>query len=118
MHDTEPQRRTAPRSWLLAFAPVLALVLIAGAAAGCERNSQLVADEQIRESQNPCPKGCEMPVPGCTIKGVVSPEGDKRFVLPGNQFYRTLTVDAGRGERWFCSEVEAISNGFSRARAS
>lgn len=86
-------------------------------AAGCERNSELVANEQIRESQNPCPEGCELPVPGCVIKGVVAPTGEKRFVTPNNEFYPRLSVDPERGDRWFCSETEAIENGFSPARA-
>ena len=116
MRHQGTQRRAVAPSWLFGVLALVAVVLIAATAAGCERNSQLVADEQIRESQNPCPKGCEMPVPGCVIKGKVAPTGEKRFVTPNNRFYPALPIDPATGERWFCTEEEAIDSGFSRSR--
>lgn len=114
MPQPTTQHRRLP-AWFPALA-LLSVLVIAIGAVGCERNSDLVAEEQIRDSQNPCPKGCEDPVPGCVIKGKVAPTGEKRFVTPNNRFYGTLPIDPSAGERWFCSEAEAVSNGFSASR--
>jgi endonuclease YncB( thermonuclease family) len=52
---------------------------------------------------------------GCPIKGQVS--GAARFyVLPWSPDYERARVQKARGERWFCSEQEAVSAGFKQAR--
>jgi endonuclease YncB( thermonuclease family) len=51
---------------------------------------------------------------GCPIKGQVT--GSVRFyVLPWSADYERARVQKTRGERWFCSEQEAVAAGF-RAR--
>jgi endonuclease YncB( thermonuclease family) len=48
---------------------------------------------------------------GCPIKGQVT--GSARFyVLPWSPDYERARVQKTRGERWFCSEQEAVSAGF------
>lgn len=107
-------RNRSRTRWFAAFA-AFTVIVIGFAVAGCERNTGLVANEQIIESQNPCPEGCEFGVPGCFIKGKVSPEGEKRFVTRSNQFYNNLEMSYDAGDRWFCTEAEAINNGFLSA---
>ena len=52
---------------------------------------------------------------GCPIKGQVS--GDARFyVLPWSPDYERVRVQKARGERWFCSEQEAVAAGFKAAQ--
>jgi hypothetical protein len=52
---------------------------------------------------------------GCPIKGQVS--GSARvYVLPWSPDYERVRVQKARGERWFCSEQEAVSAGFKAAQ--
>jgi endonuclease YncB( thermonuclease family) len=54
---------------------------------------------------------------GCPIKGVLN--GDARsFVMPGASNYDKTKVRTAKGERWFCSEEEALAAGWKSAAAS
>ena len=60
-------------------------------------------------SQNITPK------PGCNIKGNISLDtGNKLYHLPGMKDYE-ITIISRTGERWFCTESEAIANGWKKA---
>ena len=68
-------------------------------------------------SQNITPK------PGCNIKGNISWSTDKKldrisenklYHLPGMKDYE-ITKISRTGERWFCTESEAIANGWKKA---
>ncbi|MGE0702227.1 MAG: thermonuclease family protein, partial [Hyphomicrobiaceae bacterium] len=48
---------------------------------------------------------------GCPIKGRVK-GGDRIYHLPGSTEYARIRVDKRRGERWFCTEAEAIAAGW------
>ena len=52
----------------------------------------------------------------CTIKGNISASGEKIYHLEGCGSYMKTTIDEGRGERWFCSESDAQSAGWRKAR--
>jgi len=54
---------------------------------------------------------------GCPIKGRVS-SGRKYYVLPGTVDYSRIRIRTRRGERWFCSEEEALAAGWKRAPRS
>jgi endonuclease YncB( thermonuclease family) len=51
---------------------------------------------------------------GCPIKGQVSP-GGKTYVLPWSPDYQRIHVRTARGERWFCSEQDAVAAGWKPA---
>jgi len=54
--------------------------------------------------------------PDCIIKGNISTENPTKFYfLPSCAPYSQIKIDAERGERYFCSEEEAESAGFTRA---
>lgn len=53
---------------------------------------------------------------GCAIKGNVSRHG-RIYHMPWSRFYGRVRLDTGRGERWFCSEGEALGAGWRPARA-
>lgn len=57
------------------------------------------------------------PAPGgaCVIKGNISDNG-RIYHLPGQEHYDRTRIDTSRGERWFCSEAEAVAAGWRRAR--
>jgi hypothetical protein len=52
---------------------------------------------------------------GCPIKGQVTASA-RIYVLPWSPDYERARVQAGRGERWFCSEQEAVAAGFKAAQ--
>ncbi|MEB3280282.1 MAG: cold shock domain-containing protein [Lyngbya sp.] len=54
--------------------------------------------------------------PECTIKGNISHNtGNKLYHLPGMEDYESTVIDPTRGERWFCTESEAIEAGWRKA---
>lgn len=81
----------------------------------CEKNNDIVAQEQIKENQSGCPRGCEVPPPGCAIKGNISAEGNRFYHVPGGYYYDGIVMQIDKGERWFCSEAEAVNNGFTKS---
>lgn len=46
---------------------------------------------------------------GCIIKGNISSSGEKIYHIPAQNYYDRTIIDESKGERWFCSEEEAIS---------
>lgn len=60
-------------------------------------------------------KAAETAAPaGCAIKGNVSSNG-RIYHMPWGSSYGRVTIDARRGERWFCSESEAEAAGWRPA---
>ncbi|MCL4768572.1 MAG: thermonuclease family protein [Hyphomicrobiaceae bacterium] len=51
---------------------------------------------------------------GCAIKGNIS-DGGRIYHVPWSPHYSAVRIDATRGERWFCSEAEAIAAGWRPA---
>jgi cold shock CspA family protein len=52
----------------------------------------------------------------CNIKGNISVStGDKLYHVAGMEDYEGTKIDPSKGERWFCSESEAIAAGWRRA---
>lgn len=52
----------------------------------------------------------------CVIKGNISiSTGDKLYHLPGMEDYERTIIHPEKGERWFCTEAEAIENGWRKA---
>lgn len=52
----------------------------------------------------------------CIIKGNISSSGEKIYHMPGQHFYDKTVIDESKGERWFCSEQEAISSGWRKSK--
>ncbi len=52
----------------------------------------------------------------CVVKGNISMNTSKKlYHLPGMEDYEITVIDSQKGERWFCSEAEAIANGWQKA---
>ena len=49
---------------------------------------------------------------GCKIKGNISDKGERIYHVPGQQHYGKTRITTGKGERWFCSEAEALAAGW------
>ncbi|GEM_PF-537384 len=68
------------------------------------------SQSKLREQNSaPHPKDCD-------IKGNISEKGyGKIYLLPACPNYETVTIDAKKGEQYFCSEKEAQSAGFTKS---
>jgi hypothetical protein len=86
--------------------------VIGFALVACEKSNDVIAREQIEQSRNACPQGCLEEQARCHIKGNVSTGGIKIYHRPGGPAYPNIVIQPERGERWFCTEEEAIRNGF------
>ena len=52
----------------------------------------------------------------CKIKGNISiRSGKKIYDVPGQKDYENTRIQPEHGERWFCSEKEAIRGGWRKA---
>ena len=51
---------------------------------------------------------------GCAIKGNISNKGHI-YHVPWSPWYERVTISQARGERWFCSEAEAMAAGWRAA---
>ncbi len=64
-----------------------------------------------------CPTGCEYEKPGCHIKGNISSKsGEKIYHMPYQRYYAQTVINPEYGERWFCTEEEAIANGWRKSK--
>ena len=52
---------------------------------------------------------------GCTFKAV-SDRGRKTLITPWSPWYNDVQVNLARGDRWFCSEAQAVSQGWFEPR--
>ena len=52
----------------------------------------------------------------CLIKGNVSSMGERIYHPPGCRYYNATVIDPNRGERWFCSEADAVAAGWRRTK--
>ncbi|WP_373086942.1 thermonuclease family protein [Sneathiella sp.] len=52
----------------------------------------------------------------CNIKGNISENGNI-YHLPGERWYEETGINMSKGERWFCSEKEAVAAGWRHQRS-
>lgn len=50
------------------------------------------------------------------IKGNISSSGEKIYHVPGGEYYDKTVIDEAKGERWFCTEAEAVAAGWRRSK--
>jgi len=61
--------------------------------------------------------GCEFSANGNPmIKGNINREGEKIYHVPGQRHYDETVINEGAGERWFCTEGEAVESGWRKAK--
>ena len=54
---------------------------------------------------------------GCDINGNISVSSGARIChMPSQDYYDETRIDFSKGERWFCSESEAISAGWRKSK--
>ena len=50
------------------------------------------------------------------IKGNISSSGEKIYHVPGQQYYDSTVIDESKGERWFCTELDAQAAGWRKSK--
>ena len=55
----------------------------------------------------------------CNIKGNISiSTGEKIYHVPGQEYYEDTVISPEYGERWFCSEEEAMAAGWRKSKSA
>jgi hypothetical protein len=54
--------------------------------------------------------------PPCDIKGNVNAKGEKIYFVHGQLDYVRTVIDPSKGEKFFCTESEAVADGFRKAK--
>jgi endonuclease YncB( thermonuclease family) len=52
----------------------------------------------------------------CRIKGNINGDGERIYHVPGSRTYDDTVIETSSGERWFCTEAEARSQGWRAPR--
>ncbi len=52
----------------------------------------------------------------CVIKGNINSKKEKIYHLPSQSFYEKTLIDESAGERWFCTEEEALAAGWRKSK--
>lgn len=74
-------------------------------------NSNACKVQGVQFNIQPSPSG------DCTIKGNISFESkDKIYHLPSCPYYATTSINLDQGEKYFCSEAEAVQAGWRKAK--
>lgn len=60
--------------------------------------------------------GPVQPLAECRIKGNINRQGERIYHVPGGRSYDDTKISESKGERWFCSEAQAVAAGWRRAR--
>lgn len=55
------------------------------------------------------------PARRCQIKGNISRNGQRIYHVPGAAYYEATRIDEAKGERWFCTEDEALKAGWRKS---
>lgn len=55
------------------------------------------------------------PIPSCNIKGNINRAEEKIYHFPGCKSYHQTVITEATGERWFCTEAEALEAGWRKA---
>ena len=76
-----------------------------------------VMPSDFRHSQQSAGPDTGNTAPGqCLIKGNISSKGERIYHVPGARYYDVTVIDTAKGERWFCSEAEAVATGWRRSK--
>ena len=81
--------------------------------------AQAVPDQPLQATPRPVRVQVMPPAPtptACVIKGNISSSGERIYHVPGQRYYDKTLINGLQGERWFCTEQEAIAAGWRKAK--
>lgn len=74
------------------------------------------ADNTTNRPGVPSPEQSPQVNPSCVIKGNISSKEERIYHMPGCGSYDKTVIDESMGERWFCTEEEALKAGWRKAK--
>lgn len=81
-----------------------------------EQTSTVAPSNAIIPVATPIAPVAEVNNTGCNIKGNISSDDEKIYHTADCPYYTKTKIDTSKGERWFCSESEAVSAGWRKAK--
>lgn len=96
--------------WILA---VIAAAVIGGGTVALLGNTGSSSPTQVPP---PTTQSVEERTEDCVIKGNISSSGEKIYHVPGQKYYNQTIINISAGERWFCTEEEAVSAGWRKSK--
>ena len=76
-----------------------------------------VCKETVSDDANTVQEPTLKQTTNCNIKGNISyNNGKKIYHVPGQKYYDETIINESAGERWFCSEEEAIAAGWRKSK--
>ncbi|MBE9159634.1 cold shock domain-containing protein [Nodosilinea sp. LEGE 06152] len=123
--DPRPARRKPKQTgWLESLTGIVGLVIVAAFAipsvyksiwTRLDTNPPASSITQPETTTPPTPIEAVID-PSCVVKGNISiSTGKKLYHVPGMEDYEGTEIHLDEGERWFCTEADAIAAGWSRA---
>ena len=74
--------------------------------------------QSVPQNQPPSP-GSTSASPAATsylIKGNINSKGERIYHVPGGEYYDATAIDPAKGERWFCTEADAVAAGWRKSK--
>ncbi len=88
---------------------------VAGAAtegtASASKRTTTVARQTTKPGPPPAPADAV-----CLIKGNIAKDGERIYHVPGQRYYEATIITESKGERWFCTEADAVAAGWRMAK--
>jgi endonuclease YncB( thermonuclease family) len=83
-----------------------------------ERHGAMRSDrtQPPSDAAGPSARGGANNCEGTGIKGNINRKGERIYHVPGSRSYDETIIDESKGERWFCTEQEAIRAGWRAPR--
>ncbi len=114
LKTSQEQQKSVPTFLLIAVG--LALGVAAGIVA--PDSAVELAEKKFYEfSSAASDKAAEFGLnPNCHIKGNISVDtGERIYHVQGQEFYSRASIRPDQGERWFCTEEDAVAAGWRKA---
>ena len=118
------KRKLKQKGWLESLTGIVGLVGVAAFAippiyksVWTRLNTNLPASSITQPATTAPPTLIEAVIdPTCVVKGNISiSTGNKLYHVPGMEDYEGTEIHLDKGERWFCSEADAIAAGWRKA---
>ena len=108
------------RGWALAYRRYSADYVKAEAAARTSRAGlwagEFIAPWDWRQGKRLAAGNAKQEAPSrCRIKGNISKRGTMIYHVPGDRWYDRTKINLAKGERWFCSEADALAAGWRKS---
>ena len=87
-------------------------------ASGLVAAAPIAGFTQVPAAAGPAVAAAKLPPnPQCPIKGNINAKGERIYHVPGGKSYDATSIAVSEGERWFCSESEAVAAGWRAAKS-